>query len=96
MLMLSGLLENFSDIATLGTIGDIVPLVGENRTLVKNGLRHIQNSDRIGINAMKQESGIAEKEIIQAMLHLLLVPRINAGGRLGSSEKKCKSTFNRR
>lgn len=81
------LLENFSDIATLGTIGDIVPLVGENRTLVKNGLRHIQNSDRIGINAMKQESGIAEKEINSSNVAFTLVPRINAGGRLGSSEK---------
>ena len=81
------LLENFSDIATLGTIGDIVPLVGENRILVKNGLRHIQNSDRIGINAMKQESGIAEKEINSSNVAFTLVPRINAGGRLGSSEK---------
>lgn len=81
------LLENFSDIATLGTIGDIVPLVGENRTLVKNGLGHIQNSDRIGINAMKQESGIAEKEINSSNVAFTLVPRINAGGRLGSSEK---------
>ena len=81
------LLENFSDIATLGTIGDIVPLVGENRTLVKNGLRHIQNSDRIGINAMKQESGIAEKEINSSNVAFTLVPSINAGGRLGSSEK---------
>ena len=81
------LLENFSDRATLGTIGDIVPLVGENRTLVKNGLRHIQNSDRIGINAMKQESGIAEKEINSSNVAFTLVPRINAGGRLGSSEK---------
>lgn len=81
------LLENFSDIATLGTIGDIVPLVGENRTLVKNGLRHIQNSDRIGINAMKQESGIAEKEINSSNVAFTLVPRINAGGRLDSSEK---------
>ncbi len=81
------LLENFSDIATLGTIGDIVSLVGENRTLVKNGLRHIQNSDRIGINAMKQESGIAEKEINSSNVAFTLVPRINAGGRLGSSEK---------
>ena len=81
------LLENFSDIATLGTIGDIVPLVGENRTLVKNGLRHIQNSDRKGNNAMKQESGIAEKEINSSNVAFTLVPRINAGGRLGSSEK---------
>jgi single-stranded-DNA-specific exonuclease len=82
-----GLLDNFSDIAAMGTIGDIVPLRGENRTLVKAGIRHIQNSDRLGINAMKQEAGIADKKITSGSVSFTLVPRINAGGRLGLSDK---------
>lgn len=81
------LLENFSDIVAMGTIGDIVSLKGENRTLVKQGIRHIQNSDRIGINAMKEESGIANKIISSGNISFTLVPRINAGGRLGLSDK---------
>ncbi|MCH5201731.1 MAG: single-stranded-DNA-specific exonuclease RecJ [Oscillospiraceae bacterium] len=82
-----GLLENFSDIAAMGTIGDIVPLRGENRTLVKAGIRHIQNSDRIGINAMKDEAGLFDKKITAGNISFTLVPRINAGGRMGLSEK---------
>ncbi|MDY4812547.1 MAG: single-stranded-DNA-specific exonuclease RecJ [Ruminococcus sp.] len=84
---IDNLLENFSDIATMGTIGDIVPLRGENRALVKHGIKHIQNSDRIGINAMKEESGLNDKKITSGNVSFTLVPRINAGGRLGLSDK---------
>lgn len=81
------LLENFSDIIAIGTIGDIVALRGENRTLVKSGIRHIQNSDRIGINAMKLEAGLNNKTITSGNISFTIVPRINAGGRLGLSAK---------
>lgn len=81
------LLENYSDLATLGTIGDIVPLVRENRVIVKNGLRHISNSDRCGINALVEESGLSGKKITTGNISFTLVPRINAGGRLGLSKK---------
>ncbi|MCI6653511.1 MAG: single-stranded-DNA-specific exonuclease RecJ [Ruminococcus sp.] len=84
---IENLLENFSDIAALGTIGDIVPLRGENRTIVKHGLRHIQNSDRIGINAMKEEADLNNKPISAGNVSFTLVPRINACGRLGLSDK---------
>ncbi len=84
------LLENFSDIVAIGTVGDVVPLTGENRALVKAGLRHIQNSDRIGINAMKTEAGIADKKINSGTISFTIVPRINAGGRLGLSEKSVR------
>ena len=53
-----GLLENYSDLAAIGTVGDIVPLRGENRVLVKNGLLHINNGDRTGIAALSEEAGL--------------------------------------
>ncbi len=87
---IENLLENFSDIAAIGTIGDIVPLKGENRTLVKSGIRHIQNSDRVGIDAMKNEAGMSNKKITSGNISFTLVPRINAGGRLGLSDKSVK------
>lgn len=81
------LMENYSDLVTIGTVGDIVSLRGENRVLVKNGLMHINNSDRLGINALIDEAGLTGKRITVGNLSYNLVPRINAGGRLGLSQK---------
>lgn len=83
-------LENYSDLACLGTVGDIVPLVGDNRVIVKNGLNHIENCDRCGINALVTESGLANRRISTGSISFTLVPRINAGGRLGLSKKTVK------
>ena len=82
-----GLLENYSDLAAIGTVGDIVTLRGENRVLVKNGLRHINNGDRLGIAALIEDAGLSGKSISAGNLSFTLVPRINAGGRLGLSKK---------
>ena len=84
---IDGLLENYSDLAAIGTVGDIVSLRGENRVLVKNGLRHINNGDRLGIAALIEEAGLSGKTISAGNLSFTLVPRINAGGRLGLSKK---------
>ena len=81
------LLENYSDLAAIGTVGDIVTLRGENRVLVKNGLRHINNGDRLGIAALVQDAGLSGKTLSAGNLSFTLVPRINAGGRLGLSKK---------
>lgn len=82
-----GLLENYSDLAAIGTVGDIVTLRGENRVLVKNGLRHINNGDRLGISALIEDAGLSGKTLSAGNLSFTLVPRINAGGRLGLSKK---------
>ena len=82
-----GLLENYSDLAAIGTVGDIVPLTGENRVLVKNGLAHINNGDRLGVAMIAQEAGLSDRRITAGNLSFSIVPRINAGGRLGLSKK---------
>ena len=81
------LLENYSDLAAIGTVGDIVPLRGENRVLVRNGLMHINNGDRLGVAAIAEESGLNGRRITAGNLSFTIVPRINAGGRLGLSKK---------
>lgn len=81
------ILENYSDLAALGTIGDIVELVGDNRVIVKNGLKYISNSDRCGIKALVEQSGLSDRKITTGNVSFTLVPRINAGGRLGLSKK---------
>ena len=82
-----GLLENYSDLAAIGTVGDIVSLRGENRVFVRNGLRHINNGDRLGLAALVDESGLRGRSISAGNLSFTIVPRINAGGRLGLSQK---------
>lgn len=84
---IEGLLENYSDLAAIGTVGDIVSLRGENRVLVRNGLRHINNGDRLGLAALVEESGLSGRNISAGNLSFTMVPRINAGGRLGLSQK---------
>lgn len=81
------LLDNYSDIACLGTIGDIVSLTGENRVIVKNGLKNLSNTDKCGIMAILEESGLSGKKMKAGSVSFTVVPRINACGRLGLSEK---------
>jgi len=83
---LDTLLENYSDLVSLGTIGDIVHLVDENRVFVKRGLVNLANSDRVGISALIEQSGLADKELTAGNVSFTLVPRINAVGRLGLSQ----------
>lgn len=81
------LIEEYADIAAIGTVGDIVSLTDENRVIVKQGLRKINDSDRAGVIALLKASGCYEKEISSTDLSFSIVPRINAGGRLGLSSK---------
>lgn len=81
------LLDNYADLVSIGTIGDIVKLKGENRVFVKRGLEKIMDSDRAGINAIVQNSGLENKVISAGNVSFTIVPRINAVGRLGSSGK---------
>ncbi len=81
------LLDNYADLLCIGTIGDIVELKGENRVFVKRGLLSLENSDRPGISALIENSGLTGKPLTAGRVSFTLVPRINAVGRLGLSGK---------
>lgn len=79
------LLYEFGDLVALGTIADIVPLVGANRELCKYGLDRINHFSRAGIESLKLMSGMAEREIDSLDVSYYMAPRINAAGRMGNA-----------
>ncbi len=83
------LLDNYSDLLSIGTIGDVVELKDENRVFVKHGLESITNTDRPGLQALIKNSGLTGKTVSSTNVSFTIVPRINAVGRLGLSEKIC-------
>ncbi|MDR2861610.1 MAG: single-stranded-DNA-specific exonuclease RecJ [Syntrophobacterales bacterium] len=78
-------LKQYLDIVALGTIGDIAPLVDENRIFAKFGLDLMTESPRIGIRALKEVSGIESQIIDSTRASFCLIPRINAAGRIASA-----------
>ncbi len=71
------------DLVALGTIADVVPLLGENRILVKEGLAQIAKTQNTGLKALIQQTGLAGKQIDAEHVGYILAPRLNAVGRLG-------------
>jgi single-stranded-DNA-specific exonuclease len=76
-------LKKHLDLVALGTVADVVPLVGINRVLVKAGLEVLSAKKRPGIYALCERCGIADREILAEDISFKLAPRINASGRLG-------------
>ena len=79
------LLEKYGDLVCLGTVADVVPLVDENRIIVKTGLQLISGQKREGIKALLQEAAVGQKSLSAMTLAFTLAPRINACGRMSSA-----------
>lgn len=89
------LLYKFADIVAIGTVADIVPLLGENRVLVKSGINLINEllcdgMLRKGVKALMDVAGLEGKPVTSADAAFKLSPRINAAGRMGSAERALK------
>jgi single-stranded-DNA-specific exonuclease len=72
----------FLDLVALGTIADLMPLIGENRTLVKYGLMVLNKTRRLGLQALFKQIGIEDKDLNAYSIGFQIGPRINAAGRM--------------
>ena len=77
------LLDEYCDLLCLGTVADVMPLVGENRTMVARGLKALENPRRVGLAALMAECSIQRGPITAGIVGYTLAPRINAAGRMG-------------
>ena len=73
------------DYVALATVADVVPLTGENRILVRHGLRLLNETRWVGLRALIESSGLAGGELRAGQVGFILAPRLNAAGRIGES-----------
>ena len=78
-------LARFLDLVALATVTDLAPMVGENRYLVKAGLRELNNSSRVGIQEMVKLAGLKMGELDSRDISWVLGPRLNATGRMNNA-----------
>jgi single-stranded-DNA-specific exonuclease len=82
----SGLqLDDLLDLVALGTVADLTPLVGENRTLVRKGLKQMRETTRQGLFALASIAEVPLAKVNAAHIGFMLGPRLNAAGRLESA-----------
>ena len=80
-------LKQFLDLVAIGTAADIVPMLNENRILVKHGLEIINNKPRNGIFALLESSSLLGRELDVSLIIFVLAPRLNAVGRMSNAKK---------
>ncbi len=78
--------RSYTDFATLGTVADLMPMVGENRALVAEGLACMNARPRPCIAALLGSTGAAGKALTASNLSFSLIPRLNAAGRMGDAQ----------
>ena len=76
---------HFLDYVALATIADVVPLVGENRILARHGLKMLADSRWVGLRALVEAAGLAQRPLRAAHVGFILAPRLNAVGRIGDA-----------
>ena len=74
--------DDLLDLVALGTVADLVPLLGENRTLVHRGLERINHMERPGVEALCRQSGLKSGQVDATAIGYALGPRLNAAGRM--------------
>jgi len=78
------------DLVALGTVADVMPVLGENRVFIQRGLKALEKTERPGLRHLKAVAGYANKPLTTTALAFHLAPRINVAGRLQSADLALK------
>ena len=79
-------LQEFCDLAAIGTVADVMPMTGENRAIVSLGLARLNPPRRLGLASLIRCAGLEDKPVTSVSVGYTLAPRINASGRMGKAE----------
>ncbi len=74
-----------ADLATIGTVSDVVPVLGENRAIARLGLNRMRTAPRPGIAALLERAGVSAASVDLETVGFVLAPRLNAAGRVGEA-----------
>lgn len=83
-------IEDIADLVAIGTVADMVPMIGENRALVRQGLHYIKNNTRQGLYSLMGISNIKPEGVTSSTIGFSIGPRINAAGRIASADDALK------
>lgn len=81
------ILENYADLAMVGTIGDVMPLRGENRLIVKKGLEALKHAGNEGLKKLVYSAGLSPKNLTASDISFKICPAINSAGRVEKADK---------
>lgn len=80
------ILENYADLAMVGTIGDVMPLRGENRLIVKKGLEALKHAGNEGLKKLVYSAGLSPKNLTASDISFKICPAINSAGRVEKAD----------
>jgi single-stranded-DNA-specific exonuclease len=87
---MSEIVRELADLALIGTVADVAPILGENRAIARIGLSQLRNSPRPGLAALLERAGVARDRVDLDDIGFVVAPRLNAAGRVGEAARAAR------